>query len=406
MTATPDANYHFVSWSDGYPTAARTDLNVTANKSVTANFAIDTYTLTYTAGANGSIVGTTPQTVNHGADGTLVTATPAVGYHFLSWSDGYPTAARTDLNVTANNSVTANFEINSAAKAITAFSFASPAATGVINETNHTIAVSVPTGTNVTALVASFTTTGESVAVGATAQVSGTTPNDFTSPVIYTVTAADTSTQDYTVTVTVMADQATLTAVATPSTVAYGSTSALSTTGGSGTGAVTFSVGASTGCSVSGSTLSVTDPNGSCAVTATKAADASYNAATSAALPVTLTKAVLTVTANNQTISFGSPDPAFTFAYSGFVNSENATALTTEPTCTVSGAHTAVGTYPIVCAGGVAANYSFNYVNGTLTVSAVSSPVNAYIGGNTGWIVFPDPVKAPDRTMQAWIAVQ
>ena len=94
------------------PTAARTDLNVTANKSVTANFAIDTYTLTYTAGANGTIVGTTPQTVNHGADGTLVTATPAVGYHFLSWSDGYPTAARTDLNVTANKSVTANFEIN------------------------------------------------------------------------------------------------------------------------------------------------------------------------------------------------------------------------------------------------------------------------------------------------------
>ena len=112
VTATPDANYHFVSWSDGYPTAARTDLNVTANKSVTANFAIDTYTLTYTAGANGSIVGTTPQTVNHGADGSLVTATPDANYHFVSWSDGYPTAARTDLNVTANKSVTANFAID------------------------------------------------------------------------------------------------------------------------------------------------------------------------------------------------------------------------------------------------------------------------------------------------------
>ena len=55
-------------------TAARTDTNVTANVSVTANFAINTYTLTYTAGANGAITGTSPQTVNHGADGSEVTA--------------------------------------------------------------------------------------------------------------------------------------------------------------------------------------------------------------------------------------------------------------------------------------------------------------------------------------------
>ena len=38
---------------------------------MTASFAINTYTLTYTAGANGTISGTTPQTVNHGANGTL-----------------------------------------------------------------------------------------------------------------------------------------------------------------------------------------------------------------------------------------------------------------------------------------------------------------------------------------------
>ena len=61
---------------------------MTANVSVTANFAINTYTLTYTAGANGSITGTSPQTVNHGADGTPVTAVPNTGYHFVDWSDG------------------------------------------------------------------------------------------------------------------------------------------------------------------------------------------------------------------------------------------------------------------------------------------------------------------------------
>jgi hypothetical protein len=35
--------------------------------------------------------------------------------------------------------------------------------------------------------------------------------------------------------------------------------------------------------------------------------------------------------------------------------------------------HAAAGTYPIVCSGGVDDNYSFSYVNGTLTVNAVMS---------------------------------
>ena len=55
VTAVPNTGYHFVSWSDGGLTATRTDTNVTANKSVTASFAINTYTLTYTAGAGGTI---------------------------------------------------------------------------------------------------------------------------------------------------------------------------------------------------------------------------------------------------------------------------------------------------------------------------------------------------------------
>jgi outer membrane protein assembly factor BamB len=61
--------------------------------------------------------------------------------------------------------------------------------------------VTVPNGTNVTALVATFQTTGATVKVGSIIQVSGTTPNDFTSPVQYAVTAADGSTATYTVTV-------------------------------------------------------------------------------------------------------------------------------------------------------------------------------------------------------------
>ena len=95
------------------------------------------------------------------------------------------------------------FKVRGNRKAITAFSFSSPAATGVIDQTLHTIALTVPHGTNLTKLVATFTTTGASVKVGSTLQTSGTTANDFRSPVTYTVIAANASTRAYVVTVTV-----------------------------------------------------------------------------------------------------------------------------------------------------------------------------------------------------------
>ena len=66
-------------------------------------------TLTYLAGAGGTISGTTPQIVAYGGAGTQVTAVPNAGYNFGSWSDSVATAARTDTNVTANKSLTASF---------------------------------------------------------------------------------------------------------------------------------------------------------------------------------------------------------------------------------------------------------------------------------------------------------
>ncbi len=94
-----------------------------------------------------------------------------------------------------------NSLFNSSAKAITAFSFngLTPNVTGTINETNHTVAVSAPYGTDVTTLVPTIT-----ISASATiAPVSGVA-QDFTSPVTYVVTAQDASTQNYVVTVTVL----------------------------------------------------------------------------------------------------------------------------------------------------------------------------------------------------------
>jgi len=112
VTAVPNTGYHFVRWSDGSTQNPRTDTNVTANKFVMATFTINRYTLTYLAGPNGSIKGTTPQIVNYGAWGSPVTAVPNTGYHFVQWSDGLTKNPRTDMNVRANKCVTATFAIN------------------------------------------------------------------------------------------------------------------------------------------------------------------------------------------------------------------------------------------------------------------------------------------------------
>jgi uncharacterized repeat protein (TIGR02543 family) len=115
-TITPVTGYHVADvLVDGASVGAvpsYTFTNVTAGHTINASFAINTYTLTYNAGANGTVSGTTPQTVNHGGSGTTVTAVANTGYHFVDWSDGVTTAARTETNVTANETVTANFAID------------------------------------------------------------------------------------------------------------------------------------------------------------------------------------------------------------------------------------------------------------------------------------------------------
>ena len=92
------------------------------------------------------------------------------------------------------------------AKAFTSFSFDAAGNTALAadfdgNIRGTGIAVT-PYTSDVTSLVATYTAGGTSVKIGDTLQISGVTTNDFSTPVTYTVTAADGTTQDYTVTVT------------------------------------------------------------------------------------------------------------------------------------------------------------------------------------------------------------
>ncbi len=99
-----------------------------------------------------------------------------------------------------------DFELAASAKTdFLTFSLEDQTAAATINKTAHTIAITVANGTTVTALAATFTLDyGATAKVGATAQVSGTTTNNFTNPVVYAVTAQDTTTaQNWTITVTV-----------------------------------------------------------------------------------------------------------------------------------------------------------------------------------------------------------
>lgn len=96
----------------------------------------------------------------------------------------------------------------SSAKELLTYQFPAIPATGTITALDSVL-VTVPAGTNVTNLVAAFTLSAEATArVSNVLQVSGTTPNDFTTSLTYTIMAADSSTKPYFVKVTVEAPNA------------------------------------------------------------------------------------------------------------------------------------------------------------------------------------------------------
>lgn len=144
------------------------------------------------------------------SNGQSFTITPASD---LSYGTRYKTRVENSVLDTLGNCMTSDYTTSSGfttiyRKTLTAFSFTAAANTGLSSDISAEISgaditVTVPGGTDVSSLVASFTTTGASVEVNGTEQVSGTTANDFSSPVTYQVIAGDGKTQDYTVTVTV-----------------------------------------------------------------------------------------------------------------------------------------------------------------------------------------------------------
>jgi hypothetical protein len=110
--------------------------------------------------------------------------------------------------------------------------------------------------------------------------------------------------------------------------------------------------------------------------TLTGAAAANYSVTSTPAL-LSVTPATLTITANNATRTANTPNPAFTYTSTGFVNGDTSAILTGAPLLTTTAVvSSSASTYPIAIAQGTLSagvNYSLAFVSGTLTVTSASS---------------------------------
>jgi alpha-tubulin suppressor-like RCC1 family protein len=93
---------------------------------------------------------------------------------------------------------------------------------------------------------------------------------------------------------------------------------------------------------------------------------------------LTITKATLTATAVNKTKVYGTANPTLTATYTGFKGTDNATVINVQPSLSTTATTLSdVGTYPISIFGGSDNNYTFTYVDGTLTVTKAALTATA-----------------------------
>lgn len=191
------------------------------------------------------------------------------------------------------------------------------------------------------------------------------------------------------------AQQAALTVIAkSPAT--YNTSQKLSTTGGSGTGAVTYNISTPTVCSVTGNTLLMTSGTGTCSVTATKAADTHYLSTTSSQASVVAQKASTPISINNIPKN-GVNGNAFTPSFSYSLDGTEVAVSSTTGVCTVSGGTVnfiAVGTCSLRAMLTGSANLndvtgnaqSFSVIKATPTVIVSSSNNPSYYGDTVDFI--------------------
>jgi hypothetical protein len=247
-----------------------------------------------------------------------------------------------------------------------------------------------------------YTTTGPCSVSGTTVTATGA----GTCTVTGTIAADSASVNDVTYssvtdteTITISLEtQSALSVTGPPTTLEYGDSATLATSGGSGSGAVTFSHGSSTACVVDSSSgvVTMTAGVGTCDVTATKSATYRYSAITSPAVSITAAPRSVTVTGPTPaSIVYGDAVPTLTPVYSGLADGDTEVADVTcstdyDPTDTTN---RVVGTYATTCTiSGSDPNYTPTFETGQLVVGRkvlrITAPSEAIAFGATAPATF------------------
>jgi hypothetical protein len=181
-------------------------------------------------------------------------------------------------------------------------------------------------------------------------------------------------------------NQSTLTAVLASSSIEHRQTTTISTTGGSGSGSVSYS--ASGDCTISGTTISTTS-SGSCAITATKASSANYLAINSSPVALTINADATPPTAIITTNS-GSYSNSDTLTYA-ITFSENVTGLATSDFTASGWVKTLSGTgnsYILILS-----SPDVSVVDGTIALVLASGSVTDGLNVNAGAVSNTDIIR-------------
>ena len=371
FTVTPNTGYTAVMGGTCGGTlvgTTYTTIAITAPCTVTAAFTLNTYAVTPSAGANGTISPATPQTVNHGST-TAFTVTPNTGYTAVMDGTCGGTlvgTTYTTIAITAPCTVTAAFTLNTYAVTPSAGANGtiSPATPQTVNH-GSTTAFTVTPNTGYTAVMGG--TCGGTLV--------GTTYTTIAITAPCTVTAAFTL-NTYAVTPSAGANGTI--SPATPQTVNHGSTTAFTVTPNTGYTAV---MGGTCGGTLVGTTYTTIAITAPCTVTAAFTLN-TYAVTPSAGANGTISPATPQTVNHGSTTAFTvTPNTGYTAVMGGtcggtLVGTTYTTIAITAP-CTVTAAFT-LNTYAVTPSAGA---------NGTISPA---TPQTVNHGSTTAFTVTPN----------------
>ena len=347
-------NNYLITYVSGTLTIGQAALTITAdNQQMTYGGTVPALTVTYSGFVNGDNVASlavgpmvsTAATSASPVGGYPITVSGAVDNNYLiTYVSGTLTIGRAALTITADNQ---QMTYGGVVPALTV------TYSGFVNGDGP--------GSLTTAATASTTATSASPAGGYPITASGAVDNN------YLITYASG---------TLTIGQAALTITADNQQMTYGSAvPALTVTysgfvNGDNVASLTTAAAAST-------TATSASPAGDYPITVGGAADNNY-VITYVSGTLTIGRAALTITADNQQMTYGGTVPALAVTYSGFVNGDNVASLTTAATAsTTATSASPVGGYPITVSGAVDNNYLITYASGTLTIGQAALTITA-----------------------------